>query len=189
MPCGLTDSAGTCTAAADRTAWGVGGRWWVLHSRPRQEKVVARDLSALNVRYFLPLINQVRYYGRRKVYVDLPLFPGYLFLHGSVEEAWTLDRAGRLSQIIEVHDQARIELELQQIRRVLEEGNQLDPHPYLTVGMRVEVRSGPLKGVQGVIERKQRRSRLVLQIEVLGQAASLEIDGSLLDPVERAVIV
>jgi len=170
--------------SADPLAPPTDAAWWVLHTRPRQEKAVARDLAALDIRHFLPLVHHVRYYGRRKQRVYLPLFPGYVFLHGSAEQAWTLDRAGRLAQIIEVSDQALLEREIIAIQRVLESGHELDPHPYLHEGMRVEVRSGPLKGVQGVIERKRGKRRLVLQIEVLGVGSSLEIDGSLLEPVE-----
>lgn len=164
------------------------GTWWVLHTRPRQEKAVARDLGALKIPHFLPLTDEVRYYGRRKQRVLLPLFPGYVFLHGSPEQAWTLDRAGRLAQIIEVFDQGRLDRELSAIRRVLESGHELVSHPYLHEGMRVEVKSGPLKGVQGVIERRRGRRRLVLQIEVLGVGSSLEIDGSLLRPVDDLVL-
>ncbi len=165
------------------------GDWWVLHTRPRQEKAVARDLEALNIVHYLPLVNTIRYYGRRKMQVELPLFAGYVFLRGSVEQAWAVERSGRLAQIIAVHDQDRLEVELNNLRLVLDSGQELDPHPYLREGMWVEVRSGPLKGVQGIIERKRHHSRLVLQIEALGQATSLEIDGSLLEPIERAMCV
>jgi transcriptional antiterminator RfaH len=190
MCCGFIDTGLPALNAVGDGATGLdSGRWWVLHTRPRQEKAVARDLHALNVNYFLPLVNQMRYYGRRKTAVELPLFPGYVFLRGSAEDAWTLDRAGRLAQIIEVYDQSLMDGALQSIQQVIAIGQPLDPHPYLREGMWVEVRSGPLKGVQGVIERKKRRSRLVLQIEVLGQATSLEIDGSLLEPIDRAVLV
>lgn len=169
-------------AAAEQSAW------WVLHTRARQEKAVARDLDSLKIKHFLPLVENVRYYGRRKQRVQLPLFPGYVFLHGSVEQAWVLDRADRLAQIIEVHNQAQLDQEIAAIQQVLASGHELDPHPYLHAGMRVAVRSGPLKGVQGVIERKRGRNRLVLQIEVLGVGSSLEIDGSLLEPAEDLAI-
>jgi len=58
----------------------------------------------------------------------------------------------------------------------------LELYPFLRVGVRVEVRSGPLRGLQGLIEDRTRRNRLVLQVNMLGKAASLEIDGALLDP-------
>lgn len=163
-------------------------RWLVLHTRSRQEKAVAADLAALQAEYFLPLVAQVRYYGRRKVRADLPLFPGYVFMHGSLDQAYQVDRAGRLANIIQVPDQQGLADELAQIRQALCVGAELRPDAYLRCGMQVEVRSGPFKGVRGVIESFGKRSRLILQIQALGQASSLEIDGSLLEPIEAEAL-
>ncbi len=160
------------------------GRWFVLHTKSRQEKSVARDLRAMGVGHYLPLVRSVRYYGRRKAAVEVPLFPGYVFLRGERDDAFRADRTGRVVKILPVPDEARLEGELEQVRVALGRGVELDPHPYLRCGMRVEVRSGPLKGVRGLITEKKRRSRLVLQVQVLSRASSLEIDGSLLEVVE-----
>ena len=64
------------------------GDWHVLHTKSRQEKVVAAELGAMGIAYYLPLVRQVRYYGRRKAKVAMPLFPGYLFLRGSLEQVY-----------------------------------------------------------------------------------------------------
>ena len=163
----------------------VDRRWFVLHTRSRQEKALAAELSAMDVSCYLPLVQSVRYYGRRKATVDLPLFPGYVFVFGSVEEAYAADRTKRVAQIIRVADQARFEREISNIRTALDSGAELDPYPCLTAGVWVEVRSGPFKGLRGVIEDKLKPDRLVLQVDALGQAASLEIDGALLESVEQ----
>jgi transcription antitermination factor NusG len=60
----------------------------------------------------------------------------------------------------------------------------LEPFAFLTEGMRVEVRSGPFRGMQGVIERRGLPGRLHLQIGMLGRSMSMEVDASLLDPVD-----
>ena len=164
----------------------VSGEWFVLHTRSRQEKVVARDLRAMDIAHYLPLVDMARYYGRRRVMVQLPLFPGYLFLWGSLEEAFKADRTKRLANLIKVKDQRQIDADLQSIYRAQQQGGQLDPHPYLQKGQWVEVRSGPFKGIQGIIEDRPKHNRLILQVEVLGRASSLEIDGALLDPLGRA---
>ncbi|MCG8511542.1 MAG: hypothetical protein MI741_20200, partial [Rhodospirillales bacterium] len=91
----------------------------------------------------------------------------------------------RITRIIRVDDQQQIETELSEIRRALLKGAALQPHPYLERGMHVEVRSGPFRGMKGVIEDFNRANRLILQVQTLGQASSLEIDGSLLEPVEK----
>ncbi len=162
------------------------GRWFVLHTRCNQEKQVASALSARNVQYFLPLAREVRYYGRRKVFTEQPLFPGYVFLNGAIEDAYSVDRAGRIANVIAVADQPRLDWELHNLESTLKAngGRPLDPYPYLVKGMRVEVRSGPFRGVQGLIADRSRRDCLILQVSLLGQAVSLELDGALLDPIE-----
>jgi transcriptional antiterminator NusG len=160
------------------------GTWTVLRTRSRQEKMLSADLSAVGIEHYLPLIKRVQIYGNRKFRVELPLFPGYLFLRGSLDEVYTADRTRRVAQIIRVTDQQRLDWELRNLRLALDGTDTLDPYPYLQRGVRVEVRSGPMQGLQGFIENRIGTNRLVLQIEMLGQAVSLEIDGSLLDPID-----
>ena len=160
------------------------GAWYVLRTRSRQEKILSQDLSAKNVAHFLPLITCTKYYGGRRARVEVPLFPGYLFLHGSLDDAYAVDRSGRVAQIILVPNQARLNDELRNIHIALSSNAVLNPYPYLAVGVRVEVRDGPFRGLRGVIEDHASKQRLILQVETLGQAVSVEIDGSLLDVVD-----
>src|SRR5918999_4935441 len=78
--------------------------WHVLHTMSRQEKSLSRDLAAVNVPHYLPLVRQVRYYGKRKAVVEEPLFPGYVFLLGSLDDAYVADRTKRVANIIRVTD-------------------------------------------------------------------------------------
>ena len=164
------------------------GEWFVLHTKPRQEKALSRDLEALGVSHFLPITRTVRYYGRRKAQAELPLFPGYVFLRGEVDEAYEADRTRRVAGIIRVPNQAELQDQLASIADALAMDAPLDPHPYLKRGMPVEVRCGPFKGLRGVVGDKK-QNRLVLQVNVLGQASSLEIEGSLLDPIDASAEV
>jgi len=154
------------------------GEWYVLRTRSRQEKTLAADLRSHEIAYFLPMFSSERLYCNRKVTVQLPLFPGYLFLRGSLDDAYTADRTRRVAQIIQVTNQARLDDELASLAHVLSFQTKLDPFPYLKKGLRVTIKSGPLRGLQGLIEDRTRRHRLILQIEALGQAVSLEVDAS-----------
>ncbi len=157
------------------------GTWFVLRTKSRHEKRIADDLKARGVTHFLPLVDCVRYYGQRKARIQVPLFPGYLFLRGTLEQAYEADRTNRVAQIIPVADQAQINWELRNICVAVANNATLDPYPYLRKGVRVEVRSGPFRGLQGIIEDRTKRNRLILQVEILGRAAGLEVDGALLD--------
>ena len=162
------------------------GDWFVLRTKARQEKILAADLAARSLGVFCPLVQTTRYYGHRKAVIELPLFPGYVFLRGSNDEAYEADRTRRIAQIIRVHDQDRLDLELQSLHLALENEATLDPYPFLKEGVWVEVRSGPFEGVRGMVESRGRRTNLlVLQVEILGRAVSLEIDGSLLSVIDE----
>lgn len=159
------------------------GEWFVLHTKSRQEKVVADMLGAMGIPYFLPLSSQVRYYGRRKFSVDIPIFPSYVFLRGSETLAYESNRTKRIARIIPVFNQSKIDWELRNLFQAMENGANLDPFPYLTAGTRVEVRSGPFRGLQGIVDSRTKVNRLALQIEMLGRAVCLEVDAALLDPI------
>lgn len=158
--------------------------WFVLHTKSRQEKMVAADLAADGVQCYLPVIRQIRFHGRRKVQVDLPLFPGYVFYFGEIEQAYDVDRRNRVANIIKVDDQRRFESELRNIELAISKKVGLSPHPYLKEGLLVEVKTGPLRGLQGYITDRKKNDRIVLQVEAFGGAAILETDGSLLEVIE-----
>jgi transcription antitermination factor NusG len=170
-------------ALLDPFADHVSGSWFLLRTRARQEKIVANDFVVRGVTHYLPLMNSVRYYGRRKTEVELPLFPGYVFLRGAAEDAYSVDRAGRLAQIIPIVDQTKVNHELKNIWFALSKNAQLQQFPYLRKGTKVEVRAGPFRGLCGIVEDWGKRNRLILQVEILGRGVSLEVDGTLLDPI------
>ena len=159
------------------------GKWFVLHTKSRQEKALADDLARAKVGHFLPLGVFARRYGNRKAKVELPLFSGYLFLRGTVEDTYLANRTKRVARIIEVKDQSKLEWELANLHLALQHKVPIDPFPYLAKGMRVEVRTGPLRGLQGYIEDRLSIDRLILQVDMLGQAISLEVSGAQLDPI------
>lgn len=160
------------------------GDWFVIHTKSRQEKALQQDLAARDVHCYLPLVRQVRFYGSRKFTVEEPLFPGYVFLRGQKDDAYAADRTKRVANILTVNDQVRIDWELRNLALALGQGLRLDPYPYLKVGYRAEVRSGPFRGLQGLIERRTGADRLVLTVDMLGRALSLEMHGALLEPLE-----
>ena len=171
--------------------WGRAGsepadalRWYVLHTKSRQEKALADHLAATGVDHYLPLAPVVSYRGRRKVEYEAPLFPGYVFLHGTLDQAFEADRTKRVANILRVMDQARLNDDLLQIRQALSRQAPLVPCAFLKVGFWVEVRSGPFRGLRGLIERITKNARLILQVATLGRAACVEIDGSLVDIVQ-----
>src|SRR5437870_3353380 len=90
--------------------------WHVLLTKSRQEKALAEDLASMKIDYYLPLLQAVRYHGNRKAKVEIPMFTGYLFLRGSVDDTYLADRTNHVARIIRVVDQEKLDAELSNIR-------------------------------------------------------------------------
>ena len=78
------------------------------------------------------------------------------------------------------------EEEIEAIRRTVEGPFNVEPHPFLRCGERVRVVRGSLEGVEGILTRKKNLYRLVLSVDMLAQAVSVEIDALDVEPVVRA---
>lgn len=155
----------------------------VLWTKPRQEKAVARYLDAVEMEFYLPLIPRVSFIRSRKVVSEVPLFPGYVFAAGELEDGYAAISTKRVCQVLQVEDQRQFINEIEQIRHALVAGGSLDLFPFAVIGRRCRVTRGPFIGLEGTITDRLGPTRLVLQVAILGQGAALEIDIDLLEPV------
>jgi len=160
------------------------GEWWVAHTKSRNEKALAHDLIHKKMCYFLPMSWKVRRQSRRTTKSLLPLFSGYLFFCGDEDERSELWRTDRVANLIEVKDQQKFLKELLQIEQALRAGAPLIPHKYIKTGQKCRVMAGPLLGLQGIVVKTRGAMRLVLQVDMLGQAASVEIDIDMIEVVD-----
>lgn len=179
----VTDSsdgqAGTLTAFGDQDA-----QWWVLHTRARNEKAVVRALQAHNVHTYLPLVRVAHMYAKRKVAFQVPLFPGYVFMHGRSSAREQALRTNRVANILEVRDQVKFHRELSQVETAVASGEQIELFPALRLGQRCRVTSGPLVDLEGVVIRQGNRCQIFLSVSILGQSAVVELDAALVEPIE-----
>ena len=157
------------------------GQWWVVHTRSRNEKALAQDLISKDISYFLPMSWKVSRKSRRTTRSLLPLFNGYLFFCGKENDRVELLKTNRVAHLIEVDDQQKLLDELVQVNQALQSGAPLTPHNYIKTGKRCRVIAGPLMGLEGIVVRSNNAVRLVLQIDILGQAASVEIDVDMIE--------
>ncbi|MCK4851028.1 MAG: hypothetical protein KAT11_06745, partial [Phycisphaerae bacterium] len=117
----------------------IEGRWWVAHTKARNEKSLAWDLVKRGTSYFLPMVEKVRAVRGRKVKSILVLFAGYLFFCGSEDERYRAMTTNRIASTIEVAEQDRLIRELSSIQAAMSGSRQLDPFPYLQAGRRCVV--------------------------------------------------
>ena len=154
--------------------------WYAIWTRSRHEQVVKDQLAGKGVEAFLPTITRWSRWKDRKKKIDWPLFPGYCFARfDSSERLPILKCSGVVSIVSFDGDIVPIpEQEIDGIRRLVESDLQYDPCPLIREGMMVEVVHGPLKGVVGRLVRKGTHARLVLAVDLIGQAVSVEVDAA-----------
>ncbi len=158
------------------------GTWWVAHTKARFEKAFARSLHSRRIGYFLPMSKCVRVYRGKKQSVMLPLFTSYVFFCGTEMDRYEALTTNCLCQTIEVIDQEGLISQLSAIEKALLNKGKLNTYPHLPIGVRCRIISGPMAGTEGVvIERKDSKARMVLEITILGQGAEIEIDADLLE--------
>jgi len=151
-------------------------RWWCLHTKPRQEKMLARVLRARGVAHYLPKVTQTtRTPGGRKIQSTVPLFPGYLFLHGDDHDRGEAIQGNHLANLLPVWDQDAFERDLRRIHLVLSSGVPITPEPCVVVGDMVRILTGPLRGLIGTVVRRNGRDRLVAVVRFLGSGAAVDL--------------
>jgi transcription antitermination factor NusG len=161
------------------------GTWWVAHTKSRNEKALAWQMQKKNISYFLPLTEKVYRKSRRVFRSMLPLFSGYVFFCGNEPDRLEVLKTNRVAGLLEVKDQQHLVLELLPIEKALTSGINLAPYAYIKAGQKCKVIAGPLMGTEGLAVSEQNKTRLVLQVDILGKATCLEIDAALLEIVQE----
>jgi transcriptional antiterminator NusG len=154
--------------------------WYAIWTRSRHEQIVRQQLERKGVEAFLPTIPKWSRWKDRKKKIDWPLFPGYCFARFDGQDRLPVLKCSGVVTIVSFDGEiAPIpEREIDGIRRLVTSDLQYDPCPMIREGMVVEVTHGPLKGVTGRLIRKGTNARLVLSVDLIGQAVSVEVDAA-----------
>ncbi|MCI0446487.1 UpxY family transcription antiterminator [bacterium] len=152
--------------------------WFAVYTRPRHEKKVAEQLTNKGIQVFLPLRTVISHWKDRRKEVQFPLFTGYVFVHIVLEDRLSVLRIPGVVQFVasEGKPAAIPDSQIDAVRQLVNSGLKYDPYPYVKEGMRVTIRNGPLKGVEGLVLAKRKKHLLVLSVDIIQQSASLEID-------------
>jgi len=154
--------------------------WFAVWTRSRHEQVVRSQLEQKAIEAFLPTVPRWSRWKDRKKKVDWPLFPGYCFARFDPRERLSVLKCGGVVSIVSFEGEpARIpQIEIDSIRQLVESEFAYDPCPLIREGTVVEVTHGPLKGVVGRLVRKNEKARLILSVDLIGQAVSVEVDAA-----------
>jgi transcriptional antiterminator RfaH len=156
--------------------------WWVLHTRPRAEKALARKLLGGQLDFFLPLYKKQWRSRGRLLSSHVPLFPGYVFLRGDGDVRLKALETNQVANVLPVPDRVRLRADLLRVYRVMQTGLLLAPEDRLQPGTAVEIVSGPLAGLEGVVLRRGKELRFFVEVQLLQRGVSVEIEGWMLQP-------
>ena len=160
-------------------------RWYAAYTNANHERRVVEQCAARDVECFLPLYKSMRKWKDRRVELQLPLFPGYVFVRMALRDRLNILRVPGVACLVGFGGQAAHlpEEEMLRIRKIQELGGRAKPHPFLTVGKKVHVNSGPLRGLEGVIVKQKNSVRFVVSIELLQRSVSIDLAAAELEPV------
>ena len=156
----------------------VGRHWYVLRTKPRQEKSLARELLAREIPFYLPLIPHTRSSGGRRTKSFLPMFTSYVFLRGTDDERVLALTTNRIIQTLPVDEPDQLTADLDRVQRLIELDVPLSVESQLSKGQLVRIKSGLFEGFEGVIIRRVKKYRLQIAVNYLQQGVSVEIDDS-----------
>lgn len=155
--------------------------WLAVWTRAHHEKTVRDHLDALSVETFLPLLHLDSRRRDRKATVDIPAFPGYLFARIPVSDAYVVKTVRGVVQVLgptPTEYSIVPDCQVEAVRKMVESRLRVDPFPYLKVGSRVRVKTGPLMGLEGVLVKKRSGLRLVVNVDLLSQSIAAEISAA-----------
>ena len=162
--------------------------WYAVYTKHQHEKRAASLLERKDFEIFLPVYRTVHRWQDRNQLLILPLFPCYVFLRGDLDRKldvlrtagvrWFVENAGHACEVPEP--------ELEAVRKLCSAGSRVQPQPFLKQGDRVRICKGPLAGTQGFFVREKNQYRVVISIELLRQAVSVEIDLNDVEPLREA---
>ena len=161
--------------------------WYAVHTRARHENKVAAQLNEKGVVTFLPLLAATRRWTDRRKVVELPLFPGYLFvrvvLSGEtrlrvLQATGVVGFVGIKGSGLPIPDK-----QIEDLQTLLAKKVPCAPHPFLREGQRVRIRGGCLDGVEGILVACKSDRSLVLSLDRISRSLVIQIAGYYVEPI------
>jgi transcription antitermination factor NusG len=158
--------------------------WYAIQVRARQELLVSDYLNGNGYEWFLPQYTLRKRWSDRIKQVDAPLFPGYLFCRFNVFDRLPILKIPGVIQILGNQRQPIPvdEQEIKAIQSLVSSGVPNEPWPYMALGDKVRIESGPLRGLEGLLAEVKGNHRLVLSVTLLQRSVAVEIDSAFVTP-------
>lgn len=155
--------------------------WFVAHTKPRREKKLMEYCQRQGFAATLPCYSSAHKYRGKTVVFQKPLFPGYVFLQLEAGQKDAVRQNDHVANLLEVFDQETFYRQLKDILLALELNLDVRLAPTIGEGMRVKIKSGPLQGIEGMVEQRYGMSTVLLRLDFINQAAAVKVDADKLE--------
>jgi len=154
--------------------------WYAAYTCAKHEKRVAEQFTERALENFLPHYESVRRWKDRRMKLQLPLFPGYVFVRLALRHRLRALETPSVVRLVGFNGRptALPDKEMEALRACVAAGLAAEPHGYLTVGRRVRIKTGPLAELEGVLIRKKNMFRVVLSLDLIARSAAVEVDAA-----------
>jgi transcription antitermination factor NusG len=150
----------------------------VAHSRPRCEKKIVEQCQRDEIDATLPLYRVAHKYRGKTVEFQKPLFPGYVFLNCIPDLRRKIYQSDYVANLLDVPDQQEFKTQLSEILMALETNLEIRLAPTIGEGTKVKIKYGPLRGVEGYVEKRHGPSVVLLRLDFIGQAAAVKVEAT-----------
>jgi transcriptional antiterminator RfaH len=152
--------------------------WYVAHTLPRREKKLLQYCEREKLDARLPCYHSAHKYRGKTVVFRKPLFPGYVFLQIPAEKRGVILQSDYLANLLEITDQVLFIRQLDEVMRALETNLEIRLAPTIGEGMSVKIKNGPLRGVEGWVEKRYGMNTVLLRLDFISQAAAVKLEAS-----------
>lgn len=158
-------------------------QWFAAYTCAHHERRVSEHLSTRGIEYFLPTYRAIHRWKDRKVELELPLFPGYVFVHLATHEHFHVLSVPGVARIVGTAQKATPlpDCEIESLKNARSSGIHTEPYRYLEIGRKVRIKAGPFEGLQGILLRRKGRFRVVFSLQLIRSSFVLDVDGSELE--------
>jgi transcriptional antiterminator RfaH len=155
----------------------AGRGWWAFYLRSRREKQFMRGLQAMSIPFYGPMVRKLtRSPSGRGRESFAPLFSSYVFVYGDVDARTRALTTECVSRWLPVENGWELTKDLRQIRRLIAADVPISIESQLEAGDLVRVKTGPFRGLEGVIVSRQGKTRLFVAVRFLQQGASMALE-------------
>lgn len=162
-------------------------RWYALHVRAKHEKRISKELREKHIETFLPAAKQVHRWSDRRVVIEMPLFPCYVFvrMHLTSTPRWSVLRTPGVFRFVGFKQGPTPipNVEIESVQAVIANRLPLSSCGFVKIGQKVRIRGGALEGVEGVLIGHDGARRLVISIHLIQQSMAVPIEGYDIEPV------